>query len=96
MRPFEVTVTSSNSPKVIPMNYRGGKVGVILSPNSATYTVAFTNSDIQRDGSPIWYDDPDATSITTAYQSTYEPITALRITLNSGTSVNAEMSQSDS
>ena len=98
MRPKSVTVTSSNSPYYIPVNWRGGPIGITATPNSGNYDVAYTNESIQDGAANVtnWVDITDM-SAATAQVGNKEigPVTCLRITLNSGTSVTVDITQND-
>lgn len=101
MRPKTKTVTSSNSPVYIPLNWRGDSAGVTATPNgSGNYDVAFTRElpssyDFASDVTS-WVDMSNM-SAATAVQSEEVPVgaTCLRITLNSGTNVVVDLSQQD-
>lgn len=97
MRPKRFTVTSSNSPKIIPTNYRGGPISIIATPNGAgNYDVAFTTAPIQDSSiTPNWIDITDMSAATTQQNKSANNITALRITLNSGTNVVVDIASGD-
>jgi len=97
MRPKRFTVTSANSPVVIPLNYRGGPTSVVSTPNgSGNYDVAFTTVDIQDSTiTPNWVDGTDMSAATTQQSNQFLNVTALRITLNSGTNVEIDLSSGD-
>lgn len=97
MRPKSVTVTSSNSPYYIPMNWRGGPIGVTATPTAGNYDVAYTHESIASgaSGATDWTDLTDMSAATAAASKEVGPCTCLRITLNSGTSVKVDVVQSD-
>lgn len=97
MRPLEKLVTSANSPKIIPTNYRSGPLSIITTPAGAgNYTIAFTTSDVQNTAiTPIWVDITSMTGATTSQNEELGTVTAFRATLNSGTSVQVNIAQSD-
>ncbi len=97
MRNKRHEITSNNSPKTIPMNWRGGSTSIITSPSGAgNYTVAFTTTPIQDASlTPTYIDITSMTAATTDQSEEVGQITAFRITLNSGTSVAADIAQSD-
>lgn len=97
MRPKQTLVTSSNSPKTIPMNYRSGPVSILATPaGSGNYTIAFTTTDIfNSDLTPVYVNITSMTAATTAQNEELGTITAFRVTLNSGTSVQLDIAQSD-
>ena len=81
---------------VIPLNERGGPVGVGATPAGAgNYTIEFTltpqNENLTNNTFPI----TDMTAATTAQQTQLGPASALIVTLNSGTSVTVDITQSD-
>lgn len=97
MRPKTVTVTSGNSPYYIPLDWRGGDIGVTATPNSGNYDVAYTHEPISGGASNVtdWTDVTDMSAATTAQSKVIGPSTCLRITLNSGTSVKVDVTQRD-
>ena len=101
MRPIDITVTSSNSPKVIPLDPRSGSIGLGCTPNSATYTVEFTHDNVQEkaSGDVNWFSDASAsntlTNQTSAVYKKIGPWSAIKITLNLGTDVDISISQED-
>lgn len=101
-RPKSFTVTSANSPFYIPMNWRAGTTAVTATPSgSGDYDVAYTLEDISISGSngaenATDYVDIEEFSAATAQASRLiGPCTALRVTLNSGTSVKVDITQTD-
>ncbi len=98
MRPKTITVTSGNSPFYFPLNYRGGEVGITATPaGSGDYDVAYTHEPIGEgaDNVSAWVDADDMSAATDTVSKSLKPATALRITLNSGTSVTVDIVQSD-
>ena len=96
MRPKQILVTSSNTPKIIPMDYRGGPSSIIATPVAATYSVEFTTTDVQNsDLTPVWAAITSMTAATTAQDEEVGSVTAFRVILTSGTSVQIDISQSD-
>lgn len=100
MRPKSVTVTSSNSPYYIPVNWRGGPIGVTATPATDgvdNFDVAYTQEPIGdgASGVTVWTDITDMSGATAAASKEVGPCTCLRITLNSGTSVQVDIVQSD-
>lgn len=99
MRPKTVTVTSSNSPYYIPMDWRGGSFGVTATPSgSGNYDVAYTTDSIAEGASGAsvtWTDITDMSAATAAASKEVGPSTCIRITLNSGTDVTVGVVQSD-
>lgn len=99
MRPKTVTVTSSNSPYYIPVNWRGGEIGVTATPSGAgNFDVAYTHEPIGSGAANVtdWTDITDMSAATAAASKVIGPATCLRITLNSGTSVKVDVTQRDS
>lgn len=98
MRPKTVTVTSGNTPYYIPVNWRGGSIGVTATPSGAgDYDVAYTHEPIGSGAASVtnWTDITDMSAATAAASKAIGPCTCLRITLNSGTSVKVDVTQSD-
>ena len=96
MRPKSVTVTSANSPYYLPMDWRGGDIGLTATPNSGNYDVAFTHESIASGiASQTWVDITDMSAATATVSKQIGPCTCLRITLNSGTSVKVATVQDD-
>ena len=97
MRPKSVTVVSGNSPYYIPMNWRGGDIGITATPNSGNYDVAYTHESIGEGAGSVtdWTDITDMSAATAAVSKQIGPCTCLRITLNSGTSVKVDVVQDD-
>ena len=98
MRPKTVTVTSSNTPYYIPVNWRGGDLGITATPaGSGNYDVAYTHESIAEGASGVtnWTDITDMSAATAAASKEVGPCTCLRITLNSGTSVTVDVVQND-
>ena len=98
MRPKSITVTSANSPYYYPTNWRGGKMGLTATPAGAgNYDVAYTNEPIGSGAANVtnWIDVTDMSTATAQASKAIDPVTCIRITLNSGTSVTVDMTQSD-
>ena len=97
MYPIQINVTSADSPKIIMLNRRGGSVGVTANPTGAgNYTIEYTTSRLQSQALPaVWNTITTMDGATTAQDEALLPIEALRVTLNSGTSVEAHIVQSD-
>jgi len=98
MRPKSITVTSANSPYYYPTNWRGGKMGLTATPTGAgNYDVAYTNEPIGNGAANVtdWVDVTDMSAATAQASKAIDPVTCIRVTLNSGTSVKIDISQSD-
>ena len=99
MRPKTITVTSGNSPYYIPTNWRGGDIGVTATPSGAgNYDVAYTHEPLPNgDASQVtdWTDITDMSAATAAQSKVVGPTPCLRVTLNSGTSVKVDVTQTD-
>lgn len=96
MRAKSVTVTSSNSPYYIPVNEYGGVLGVTATPNSGNYDVAYTHerpSSYDFSAVANWTDITGMSAATTAASVELGPAACLRVTLNSGTSVQVDVTQ---
>lgn len=96
MRPARYVVTSGNTPLVIQVDYRSEWVGVIASPSGAgDYDVAFARSPVHDTTiTPTWIDFTNMTAATTDIAASENAITAIRITLNSGTDVSVDIAES--
>lgn len=97
MRPRSITVTSGI--KYYPVDGRGGVIGVTATPSGAgNYTVAYAQ-EYPVDGNfanvNTWTDITDMSAATAVASKEVGPITCLRITLNSGTSVKVDIVQND-
>lgn len=98
MRPKTVTVVDGNSPYYIPVNFRGGDIGITATPaGSGDYDVAYTRESIAEGASGVtsWTDITGMSAATAAAVATVTAATCLRITLNSGDSVTVDVAQSD-
>ena len=95
MKPNQIIVTSSNSPKTIPLSPRGGPIGVGATPTAATYTVEFSLTPIQEGLTANTFPVSGMTAATTAQSAEISPVTAIVVTLDSGTSVTIDIAQSD-
>ena len=95
MKTRQIVVTSSNSPLEIPLNPRGGPVGVGATPDSATYTVEMTLTPLEDKLTLNTFAITDMTAATTKQSAQIGPVTAIIVTLDSGTSVTMDISQSD-
>lgn len=95
MKPHQITVTSSNSPLTIPLNPRGGLVGVGATPTAATYTVEFTLTPLQEGLTINPFAITAMTAATTPQSIEIGSATAIIVTLSSGTSVDIDVAQSD-
>ena len=95
MKTRQVIVTSSNSPMTIPGNARGGGLGIFATPDSATYTVEFTGTPLQQKLTNNTFPITDMTAATTLQQVVLDNITAVIVTLDSGTSVTIDITESD-
>lgn len=101
-RPKSVTVTSSNTPYYIPMNWRGGDISIIAdATGTVNYDVAFTNADIGDGAANVsataWVDVTNMSAATADQDEVIVGCTCLRVTHNSGAgSVTLYISQEDS
>ena len=95
MRSRQFVVTSSNSPRTIPLNPRGGPTAFAAIPDSATYTVEFTLTPLQGGLTPNPLAISNMTAATTDQSTEIGPSTAIIVTLDSGTSVAIDIAQSD-
>lgn len=96
MKTFQQIVTSSNSPLTIPLDARGGNIGIGATPaGSGNYTVTYSLTPLNQ-GLTI---NPHAitamTTATAALTTELGPVTAIVVTLHSGTSVTMDVTQSD-
>ena len=95
MKSRQITVTSANSPFTFPVSYRGGEVALGITPNSANYTATFALTPMEEGLTVNTFPIPDMTAATTAQSVMMIPVTAIVITLNSGTSLSVDIAQSD-
>jgi len=96
MKSFQKLVTSANSPLIVPLDVRGGTIGLSTLPaGSGNYTVQATLTPFDDNLTAIYFAVPDMTAATAAQQTAVFPITGIKITLNSGTSVAVDIAQSD-
>ncbi len=97
MKAKRFVITSGNSPLTIPTDYRSGPISIITNPSGAgNYTVAFTTTPIQDTSlTPSYIDITSMTAATTIQSEETGSITALRVTLNSGTDVTLDLAQSN-
>lgn len=96
MKSKQHIVTSSNSPLTIPLDYRGGPVGIMATPSgSGNYTIAFTLTPLNEGLTLNPFDIPDMTAATGVQQTELGPTTALIVTLNSGDDVTVDLTQSN-
>ena len=98
MRPKSITVTSSNSPYYLPVNWRGGDIGITATPaGSGNYDVAYTFESLGDGAAAVtdWVDVEDMSAATAVASKSIKPAATLRITLNSGTSVKVDIVQAD-
>lgn len=96
MRPRRISVTTVGS-KIFPVNFRGGPSSIVATPGAASnYTVEYATTDIQNsDFTPNWEGVTDMVGASTQETRELGSITALRVTLNGGASVDVDFSQSD-
>ncbi len=97
MYPIQINVTSADSPKIIMLNRRGGSVGITTSPTGAgNYTIEYTTSRLQDPAlGAVWRPISTMTAATADQDESLLPLEAVRATLNSGTSVEVHIVQSD-
>ena len=95
MRSRQFVVTSSNSPFTIPLNPRGGETSFSAIPDSATYTVEFTITPLREGLNINSLAISNMTSATTDQSTAISSVTAIIVTLDSGTSVAIDIAQSD-
>ncbi len=96
MKSKQYIVTSENSPLTIPLNYRGGPNGISAGPaGGGDYTVEFSLTPLEEGLTMITHAITDMTAATTVQQVELGPATALVVTLNSGSLVAIDLTQSD-
>ena len=96
MKSFQKIVTSANSPLTIPMNDRGGPAGIGATPAGAgNYTVTFSLTPLNQGLTINPHAITSMTTATTALSEQLGPVTAIIVTLHSGTSVTMDLTQSD-
>ena len=96
MKSFQKFVTSGNSPLTIPLNARGGPAGIGATPAGAgNYTITYSLTPLEEDLTVNPHAITDMTTATTAQSIELGPVTAVIVTLHSGTSVTVDVTQSD-
>lgn len=95
MKSRQFTVTSSNSPLTIPLSHRGGPTGIAATPTAATYTVNYTIAPLNEGATINEFAIAAMSGVTTAETAEIGPVTAIIVTLDSGTSVSIDVAQSD-
>lgn len=91
MRIKTITQTGVGSTPIFPVNWRGGPggfqvgLGAVVT-GTATYTVQHCFDNVLAGETPTWFDHPTLVGQTGNKDSNYAyPITALRLTVTSGT-----------
>jgi len=96
MKSQQIVVTSGNSPVTFPLNERGGPRGVAATPAGAgNYTVTYTLTDLESGNTVNPIPITEMTAETAIAAVEVGPATGIIITLNSGTSVTVDVTQSD-
>ena len=96
MKSTQTVVTSANSPLTIPLNARGGPTALGATPaGSGNYTVTFAIAPVQEGLTLNPFAITNMTTATAAESIEFGPVSALIVTLHSGTSVTIDLSQSD-
>ena len=96
MKSIQRIVTSGNSPLTIPLSPRGGPVGIGATPAGAgNYTIEFTLTPLNEGLTINPHEISTIISTAVVQQAQIGPVTALIVTLNSGTSVTVDLTQSD-
>jgi len=94
MRPAQIAVTSTNSPVIRQVDYANYTGIVALPAGAGNYDVAFTRTPFNEELTQTWVDITGMSAATTTQDTVVNVITGLRITLNSGTSVTVDITQS--
>ena len=106
-RPKSHIVDSTNSPKLVPVNWRGGTIGITATPSGGgNYTIEATMEDISPDQDDVagsdgaqnvvdWVGIEDLVATGDQVRTLVGVCTALRITVNSGASVKVDVVQTD-
>ena len=96
MKSFQIVVTSANSPLTIPLDARGGNTGIAATPAGAgNYTITFSLTPLNEGLTVNTHAITAMTAATTALTTESGPVTAIIVTLNSGTSVTIEVTQAN-
>lgn len=96
MKSFQEIITSGDSPLTIPLNPRGGATGIGATPTGAgNYTITFSLTPLNENLTLNPHAITSMTAATTAQSEQLGPVTAVIVTLNSGTSVTVDLTQSD-
>lgn len=97
MRPNRITVTSSNSPYLFPVDWLGGPVGLFATPAAlSTYTIDYAlfrpeSGDFTEVDN--WVPITAMTAATDSQSVEVGPLTCIRITLDAGTEVEVDVVQ---
>ncbi len=93
MRPKTITVTSGSS--IVPVDYKAGEISVTATPDTANYDVAYTTDNIFDSTLTIaWIDVTNMSGASTEQSQMIQgPVSAIRVTLNSGTDVTVSIIQ---
>ena len=96
MKSIQLIVTSAESPLTYPLSPRGGNVGIGATPAGAgNYTIAYSLTPLNEELTLNPHVITEMTAETAAVAVQVGPATALIVTLNSGTSVTVDLTQSD-
>ena len=96
MKTFQQVVTSGNSPLTIPLDARGGNIGIGATPAGAgNYTITYSLTPLNQSLTVNPHAITAMTTATTALTTELGPVTAIIVTLHSGTSVTIDVTQSD-
>lgn len=96
MKSFQKIVTSANTPLTIPLDERGGAVGLGATPSGAgNYTVTFSLTPLNQSLTINPHAITSMTTATTAQSEQLGPVTAIIVTLHSGTNVTIDLTQSN-
>ena len=81
--------------QIFPVDYRAGDCTINVTPTASTYTAEFTVNNVWDTSiTPRWAPITDMTAATTAQTKGIEaPITAVRVTVNAGASVEVNLVQ---
>ena len=96
MKTFQQVVTSANSPLTIPIDARGGAIGIGATPAGAgNYTVTYSLTPLNQGLTVNVHAITAMTTATTALTTELGPVTSIVVTLHSGTSVTMDLTQSN-
>src|ERR1700693_2506751 len=85
MRPVYITQTGAGSSKAVPLARKPPYSVAVVVTGTVNYTIQYTYDDVTV-GITTWWNNPSYTGLTINADAQFSsPITAVRVTVNSGT-----------